>query len=326
MSLIVQKFGGSSLRDTTAILHAAHIIKKSYDDGNDVIAVVSAQGKTTDRLITQAGELHPSPPVRELDALLATGEQASAALCAMALDKLGVPAVSLCAWQVPVETDGVFQNARITAVGKTRILQLLKERKVVIVAGFQGVSRCDDTVTLGRGGSDTTAVALAAALNADICRIYTDVDGVFTTDPTVCPQAKQLPRISYDHMLLLASRGAQVLHDRSVELAAHYAVPLEVRSCQEGSLGTRILDFESGEPFTGVTQSSAGTSALARITVVGEALPSVLAMRSAVSAMENDRITVCGIEEGEKYFSVYVSHEDANRTLCCLHRTFFHEE
>ncbi len=326
MSLIVQKFGGTSLRDAAAVLHAAHIMKKSYDDGDDVVVVVSAQGKTTDRLISKAKELHATPPPRELDALLSCGEQESAALCAMALDKIGVPAVSLCAWQVPIETDGVFQNAHITAVGKARIRELLRERKVVIVAGFQGISETDDTVTLGRGGSDTTAVALAAALDADICRIYTDVDGVFTTDPTLCQQARQLPRVSYDHMLLLASRGAQVLHDRSVELAAHYAVPLEVRSCEEGSTGTRILDFDCKEPFTGVTQSSAGSSALARITVVGEALPSVLAMRSAVLALENEKITVCGIEEGEKYFSVYVSHEDATRTLCSLHNTFFHEE
>ena len=214
MGLIVQKFGGSSVRDRERLLRAMRIVRRTWEQGDDVVVVLSAQGDTTDALLARARELTEEPPLRELDALLATGETASVALGAIALASLGVPAVSLSGWQVPVGTDGTHGGANVRSVGAERIRQELAQRRVVLAAGFQGVDAAGDVTTLGRGGSDTSAVALAAFLGAERCIIYTDVDGVYTTDPRVCPTARRLAAVSCDQMLRLAANGAQVLHDR----------------------------------------------------------------------------------------------------------------
>ena len=247
MGLIVQKFGGSSVRDRERLLRAMRIVRRTWEQGDDVVVVLSAQGDTTDALLARARELTEEPPLRELDALLATGETASVALGAIALASLGVPAVSLSGWQVPVGTDGTHGGANVRSVGAERIRQELAQRRVVLAAGFQGVDMAGDVTTLGRGGSDTSAVALAAFLGAERCIIYTDVDGVYTTDPRVCPTARRLAAVSCDQMLRLAANGAQVLHDRSVALAARHGVTVEVRSCEEGSVGMLVVPrAESG--------------------------------------------------------------------------------
>ena len=214
MSLIVQKFGGSSVRDAQRLRNVAGIIAETYLEGNDVIVVLSAQGDTTDDLIAKAEEINPRASKREMDMLLSTGEQISVALCAMALESMGLPCVSLTAWQVGIQSTTVHADARIKKIDPERIQSELDQHRIVIVTGFQGVDRNGDVTTLGRGGSDTSAVALAAAFRADLCQIYTDVDGVYTTDPRVVPNARKLAEITYDEMLELASQGAQVLHNR----------------------------------------------------------------------------------------------------------------
>ena len=229
MSLIVQKFGGSSVRDAQRIRNVAGIIAETYRAGNQLLVVLSAQGDTTDDLIEKAREINPRASKREMDMLLSTGEQISIALCAMALEGMGLPVVSLAAWQVGIHTSSTYSDARIKWIDQERIRQELDKNKIVLVAGFQGVNRFGDVTTLGRGGSDTSAVALAAAFHADLCQIYTDVDGVYTTDPRVVPDARKLDEITYDEMLELASQGAQVLHNRSVELAKKYRV--NMKSC-----------------------------------------------------------------------------------------------
>ena len=237
MSLIVQKFGGTSVRDAKRIRNVAGIIAETYLAGNDVIVVLSAQGDTTDDLIAKAEEINPHASKREMDMLLSTGEQISVALCAMALEAMGLPCISLAAWQVGIQSTSVHSDARIKKIDTERIQSELDQHRIVIVTGFQGVDRNGDVTTLGRGGSDTSAVALAAAFRADLCQIYTDVDGVYTTDPRIVPSARKLDEITYDEMLELASQGAQVLHNRSVELAKKFRVNLEVVSSLERKPG-----------------------------------------------------------------------------------------
>ena len=267
MSLIVQKFGGSSVRDAQRIQNVAGIIADTYRAGNDVIVVLSAQGDTTDDLIAKAKEISDNPSKREMDMLLSTGEQISIALCAMALEKMGVPAVSLAAWQVGIQTNRTYSSARIKRIDHERIQSELDRKKVVLVAGFQGINRYYDVTTLGRGGSDTSAVALAAAFNADLCQIYTDVDGVYTTDPRIVPNAIKLNEITYDEMLELASQGAQVLHNRSVELAKKYGVNMEVVSSLERKPGTKVKEVAKMEKnnIAGVAKDTS----IARIALVG---------------------------------------------------------
>ena len=267
MSLIVQKFGGSSVRDARRIQNVAGIIADTYRAGNSVIVVLSAQGDTTDDLIAKAKEISENPSKREMDMLLSTGEQISIALCAMALEKMGVPAVSLAAWQVGIQTNRTYSNARIKKIDRERIQSELDRKKVVLVAGFQGVNRYGDVTTLGRGGSDTSAVALAAAFNADLCQIYTDVDGVYTTDPRIVEGALKLSEITYDEMLELASQGAQVLHNRSVELAKKYGVNMEVVSSLERKPGTKVKEVAKMEKnnIAGVAKDTS----IARIALVG---------------------------------------------------------
>ncbi len=242
MSLIVQKFGGSSVADAEKIRNVARIITDTYKKGNQVVAVLSAQGDTTDDLIDKAAEINPSASKRELDMLLSTGEQISCALCAMAIEGMGFPVVSLTGWQAGFRTNSGYGNARIKRVQGERIRAELDKRRIVIVTGFQGLNKFDDITTLGRGGSDTSAVAIAAALNADLCQIFTDVDGVYTADPRLVPTARKLDEITYDEMLELATLGAQVLHNRSVEMAKRYGVNLEVLSSFSGKPGTKVKE------------------------------------------------------------------------------------
>ncbi len=242
MALIVQKFGGSSVADAEKIRNVARIITDTYQKGNSVVAVLSAQGDTTDDLIDKAAEINPSASKRELDMLLSTGEQISCALCAMAIEGMGFPVVSLTGWQAGFRTNSGYGNARIKRVQGERIRAELDKRRIVIVTGFQGLNKYDDITTLGRGGSDTSAVAIAAALGADLCQIYTDVDGVYTADPRLVPTAHKLDEITYDEMLELATLGAQVLHNRSVEMAKRYNVNLEVLSSFERKPGTKVKE------------------------------------------------------------------------------------
>ena len=240
--LIVKKFGGTSVANTERIFNVAKRCIEDYHKGNQVVVVLSAMGKQTDVLLDMAKEINQKAPKRELDMLLTTGEQTSVALMAMALDSLGVPAVSLNAFQVAMHTTTNYSNARLKRIDTQRIHFELDNRRIVVVTGFQGVNKYDDYTTLGRGGSDTTAVALAAALHADICEIYTDVDGVFTADPRIVPSARKLSEITYDEMLELASLGAGVLHNRSVEMAKKHGVPLVVRSSLNTSEGTVVKE------------------------------------------------------------------------------------
>ena len=242
MGLIVQKFGGSSVADADRIRNVARIITETYRKGNNVVAVLSAQGDTTDDLIAKAAEINPKASKREMDMLLSTGEQISCSLCAMAIEGMGYPVVSLTGWQSGFRTDSAYGNARIKRVRTERVLAELDKKNIVIVTGFQGLNKYDDITTLGRGGSDTSAVALAATLHADLCQIYTDVDGVFTADPRMVPSAHKLDEITYDEMLELASLGAQVLHNRSVEMAKRYNVNLEVLSSFSGKPGTKVKE------------------------------------------------------------------------------------
>ena len=267
MSLIVQKFGGSSVKDAERIRNVAGIIAETYLQGNDVIVVLSAQGDTTDDLIAKAEEINPRASKREMDMLLATGEQISVALCAMALESMGLPCVSLNAWQVGILSTNVHSDARIKKIEQERIQKELDQHRIVIVTGFQGVDRSGDITTLGRGGSDTSAVALAAAFRADLCQIYTDVDGVYTTDPRIVPNALKLEEITYDEMLELASQGAQVLHNRSVELAKKFKVNLEVVSSLERKPGTKVKEVTKVEK-TNIAGIAKDTS-IARVALIG---------------------------------------------------------
>lgn len=240
--LIVKKFGGTSVANKERIMNVARRCIKDYQAGNDVVVVLSAMGKQTDVLIDMAKDINPNPSKRELDMLLTTGEQTSVALMSMAMSVLGVPSVSLNAFQVAMHTTSAYGNARLKRIDTERIRNELDLKKIVIVTGFQGINKYDDYTTLGRGGSDTTAVALAAALHADACEIYTDVDGIYTADPRIVPKARKMKEITYDEMLDLATLGAGVLHNRSVEMAKKYNVQLVVRSSLNESEGTVVKE------------------------------------------------------------------------------------
>ena len=240
--LIVKKFGGTSVANKERIFHVAKRCIEDYKKGHDVVVVLSAMGKYTDELISMAKDINPYPPKREMDMLYTIGEQMSVSLMAMAMAELGVNAVSLNAFQVPMKTTTAYGNARLKKIETERIRKELDDRRIVIITGFQGINKYDDYTTLGRGGSDTTAVALAAALHADACEIYTDVDGVYTADPRLVPNAKKLNAITYDEMLDLAALGAGVLHNRAVEMAKKYGVRLVVRSSLNNSEGTVVKE------------------------------------------------------------------------------------
>lgn len=265
--LIVKKFGGSSVADKERIYNVARRCIEDYKAGHDVVVVLSAMGKTTDRLIELAHSINEHAPKREMDMLLAVGEQVSVACMGMAMHELGVPAISLNAFQVQMHTNSTYGSAKLKRIDTERIRNELAMRKIVIITGFQGVNKFDDVTTLGRGGSDTTAVALAAALHADACEIYTDVDGVYTADPRIVPNARKLPEVSYSEMLEMATLGAKVLHNRSVELAKKYGVQLVVRSSLNYNEGTVVKEGAKMEKM--IVSGVASDKNVARISVMG---------------------------------------------------------
>jgi aspartate kinase len=246
MSLCVQKFGGTSVADLERIRNVASRVAKTYDQGNNVVVVVSAMAGVTDKLIDMAEEVTEAPDKRELDMLLATGEQTTAALLAMTLQTMGYHAVSLLGHQAEVCTDRAFGNARIIEIGAGRIKESIDKKVIVVMAGFQGAGPNGDITTLGRGGSDTSAVAIAAAIGADVCEIFTDVDGIYTADPNICDKAQKIREISYDEMLNMASLGAKVLQIRSVGFAKKYNIPVHVRSSFSEEEGTMVVNEDSG--------------------------------------------------------------------------------
>ena len=267
MSLIVQKFGGTSVRDAERVMNVAKIVTDTFAKGNDVVVVVSAQGDTTDDLLAKAEEINPKASRGEKDMLLAAGEQISIALLAMAIEKLGYHATSLLGWQAGFETSSAHTSARIKRVNTERIREALDKHNIVVVAGFQGISRRGDITTLGRGGSDTSAVAIAAAMHADLCQIYTDVEGVYTADPRKVENARKLSEISYDEMLELATLGAQVLNNRSVEMAKKYNIELEVLSSLAKAPGTIVKEKTKMEKM--LISGVAKDTDVARISVMG---------------------------------------------------------
>lgn len=265
--LIVQKFGGSSVADAARVENVARLVTDTYKKGNSVVVVVSAQGDTTDDLIAKAQEINPRANKREMDMLMAAGEQISIALLAMAIEKMGCPAISLLGWQAGFQTNSTYSAARIRRVDPSRIRAELDKNKIVIVAGFQGLNKYDDVTTLGRGGSDTSAVAIAASMKADLCQIYTDVEGVYTADPRKVPNARKLDEITYDEMLELATLGAQVLNNRSVEMAKKYNVELEVISSLNPVPGTKVKEVTKMEKM--LIKGVAKDTNVARVSVVG---------------------------------------------------------
>ena len=334
MALIVQKFGGSSVADADRIRHVAELITNTYKRGNDVVVVLSAQGDTTDDLLEKAYEINPSASAREMDMLLATGEQQSIALMAMAIDALGYPAVSLTGWQVGLETNSNYGVARIKRVSGTRIREELDRRRIVLVAGFQGINKFGDQTTLGRGGSDTTAVALAVALKADLCQIYTDVDGVYTADPRKVPNARKMDEITFDEMLELASLGAQVLHNRSVEMAKRYNMNLEVLSSFTGEPGTIVKEavkqvektykvllenkYQLGCDHIDISQD------VSKVSVVGGGMvdnPGVAA--TMFEALYEAHINIRMISTSEIKVSVLINKDDTEKAVAAIHDKFF---
>ena len=328
MALIVQKFGGTSVANTERLFRVAQIVTDKYKEGNSMVVVVSAQGDSTDDLIEKAHEISANPSKREMDMLLSTGEQVSASLLAMAIETLGFPVISLAAWQIGMKTNSTYSNARLKSIDTERLSRELEMRKIVIVTGFQGINRFDDVTTLGRGGSDTTAVALAAVLKADLCQIYTDVDGVYTADPRKVESAKKLKEISYDEMLELATLGAQVLHNRSVEMAKKYHVNLEVVSSFENKPGTIVKEDVKVEKMlvTGVAKDND----VASISVLGlEDVPGIA--YKLFSLLGQKKINVDIIlqsigRDGTKDISFTVREADTDTALSLLHEAYPNNE
>ena len=318
--LIVKKFGGTSVANKERIYNVARRCIEDYKKGHSVVVVLSAMGDTTDDLLALANDINPNANKRELDMLLTTGEQVSVSLMAMAMHAMDVPAVSLNAFQVGMNCTSRYGNARFKRIDTDRINHELDSRKIVIVTGFQGITKYDDYATLGRGGSDTTAVALAAVLHADLCEIYTDVDGVYTADPRIVPNARKLPEITYDEMLELATAGAKVLHNRSVEMAKKYSVPMVVRSSLNESEGTVVKEVVKMEKMliTGV----AADKNTARISVIGvEDRPGIafkIFNKLAKNNINVDIILQSGGRDGTKDISFTVSQDDLKDALTIL--------
>lgn len=318
MAIIVQKYGGSSVADAERVMAVARRVVETARSGNKVVVVVSAQGDTTDYLIQQARAISKNPPKRELDMLLATGEQVSIALLAMAIDSLGHPVISLTGAQGGILTDTQHTKARIRMVDGARIKAEMDKGQVVIVAGFQGLNSANDITTLGRGGSDTTAVAVAAALGAEVCEIYTDVEGVFTADPRTVPDARKLAEVDYGEMLELASLGAMILQPRAVEVAAVYGVPIHVRSSFSKNPGTIIREVDSVEREITVT-GVASDENCAKVTLVGipnevDVLYRIFSTLAA-EGINVDMIVQAGTPNATNHLSFTVTREDLEATL-----------
>ncbi|CDN44892.1 MULTISPECIES: aspartate kinase [Paenibacillus] len=321
MSLIVMKFGGSSVGTTERMQRVARRIVENRDAGHKVVVVVSAMGDTTDDLIDKSRELNPNPPAREMDMLLTTGEQISVALLSMTIHGLGRQAVSMTGWQAGIRTESVHAKARITDIRPDKIHEALHDGQIVIVAGFQGMTEDGEITTLGRGGSDTTAVALAAAVQADVCEIFTDVDGIYSTDPRVVKNARKLDEISYDEMLELANLGAAVLHPRAVEYAKQYNVKLVVRSSFNHNEGTTVKEeavMEQGIVVSGI----AFDKDVVRISILGvEDVPGVLAGvfgALADGGINVDIIVQSGVMGGKADFSFTIGRGDRDKALAII--------
>ncbi|MBR0541216.1 MAG: aspartate kinase [Clostridia bacterium] len=324
MALIVQKFGGSSVANAERVMNVANIVTDTYRQGNDVIVVVSAQGDTTDDLIEKAYEINQKPSKREMDMLLTAGEQMSIALLAMAIEKIGCPVVSLLGWQAGFNTSSAYGSARIKSIKADRMKSELDRHNIVIVAGFQGINKYDDLTTLGRGGSDTSAVAIAAALHADRCQIYTDVEGVYTADPRKVESAKKLQEITYDEMLELATLGAQVLNTRSVEMAKKYNVEIEVLSSLNRVPGTIVREVAKMEKMLvrGVTKDTN----VARISVTNISNTPGVAFRLfgklAQRKINVDIILQSVGRDGTKDITFTVSKENAEEAIDAIRSSF----
>ena len=324
MGLIVQKFGGSSVANAERVMNVARIVTDTYRQGNDVVVVFSAQGDTTDDLIAKAHEINEKPSKRELDMLMTSGEQISIALLSMAIEKLGCPAVSLLGWQAGFNTSSSYGSARIKSIKADRLKAEVDRHNIVVVAGFQGINKYDDLTTLGRGGSDTSAVAIAAAMHADRCQIFTDVEGVFTADPRKVPGAQKLQEITYDEMLELATLGAQVLNNRSVEMAKKYNVELEVLSSLKRVPGTIVKEVAKMEKMLvrGVTKDTD----VARISITN--IPNIpgiafkLFSKLAQARINVDIILQSVGRDGTKDISFTVSRENAEGAIEAIHKTF----
>jgi aspartate kinase len=318
--LYVQKFGGSSVADTECLRRVASRIANDYNEGRNIVVVVSAMGKTTDRLIGMAREVHADPSDREYDQLLSTGEQITISLLTMALHHIGIDAVSMTGPQAGIQTDGVHTKAKITSIDPIRVQQCIEKGQVVIVAGFQGLNSMKDVTTLGRGGSDLTAVAMAAALKADRCQIFTDVDGVYTADPRVVPHARKLDVVACDEMLELASMGAKVLQSRSVEFAKKYGVELEVLTSFEIKPGTLVKEAADMEDV--LVRGVAADKNQAKVTLRGvEDTPGVAARlftQVAVIGVNVDIIVQNISEEGHTDISFTVPRDDLKKVKQCL--------
>ena len=324
MALIVQKFGGSSVANADKVRNVAQIVTQTYSEGNDVVGVVSAQGDTTDDLIEKAAEINPKGSKREMDVLLTAGEQMSASLLAMAIEKLGFPVISLLGWQAGFQTSSAYGNARIKSIKTDRLRAEIGRKNIVVVAGFQGLNKYDDVTTFGRGGSDTTAVALAASLHAERCQIFTDVEGVYTADPRKIEGAKKLKEITYDEMLELATLGAQVLNNRSVEMAKKYNVEVEVLSSLKRVPGTIVKEVAKMEKMLvrGVTKDTNVT----RVSIIG--VPDVpgiafkIFSKLAAKGINVDIILQSGGRDGTKDISFTVSRDNGETVAEILSTSF----
>lgn len=326
--LIVKKFGGTSLADKDRIFLVARKVIEDYKKGHDIVLVLSAMGKTTDELIAMAKEINPNPSKREMDMLMSAGEQISVATMAMAMGYLGVPAISLNAFQVAMHTSHKYGNARLKRIDKDRIMNELDQRKIVIVTGFQGIDQYDNITTLGRGGSDTTAVALAAALHADSCEIYTDADGVYTADPSYVKGARQIEEITYDEMLELATLGAGVLHNRSVEMAKKYGVQIVVKSSLEHDKGTLVKEVVNVENM--LVSGIAVDDNTARISLSGVVdKPGVAFHLFNALAKYNinvDMILQSSGNEGKKEIAFTVPEDVADEAVRVIEKSFLKDE
>ena len=324
MGLIVQKFGGSSVANAERVMNVAKIVTDTYREGNDVVVVVSAQGDTTDDLIDKAHEINEHPSKREMDMLLTSGEQISIALLSMAIEKLGCPSVSLLGWQAGFRTSSAYGSARIKSITADRLRAEVDRHNIVVVAGFQGIHKYDDLTTLGRGGSDTSAVAIAAAMHADRCQIFTDVEGVFTADPRKIPEARKLKEITYDEMLELATLGAQVLNNRSVEMAKKYNVEIEVLSSLKRVPGTIVKEVAKMEKMLvrGVTKDTD----VARISVTNiDNTPGIafkLFSKLAQKGINVDIILQSVGRDGTKDITFTVAKDNAVDAIAAVHETF----
>lgn len=324
MALIVQKFGGSSVANADKVRNVAQIVTQTYSEGNDVVVVVSAQGDTTDDLIEKAAEINPKGSKREIDVLLTAGEQMSASLLAMAIEKLGFPVISLLGWQAGFQTSSAYGNARIKSIKTDRLRAEIGRKNIVVVAGFQGLNKYDDVTTFGRGGSDTTAVALAASLHAERCQIFTDVEGVYTADPRKIEGAKKLKEITYDEMLELATLGAQVLNNRSVEMAKKYNVEVEVLSSLKRVPGTIVKEVAKMEKMLvrGVTKDTNVT----RVSIIG--VPDVpgiafkIFSKLAAKGINVDIILQSVGRDGTKDISFTVSRDNGETVAEILSTSF----